>query len=784
MIKQEAANKNTSQQRLRELTTMNDDLATLVAANPFADPSLLEELARKAIANKNREVQRAIASNPNTPTKWLIGLASLFPEEFFNNPAYNLQILENINYNHLFEQKSLLILACASNAPTPFLEFAAGICEKNIKRLRDDKYFEDFPLERQHKINIKRLQNIRGLWGCGYSFENFWKWRATLIVIASHRNNSRKKLLYLSKSNEDVVAQVAQLRLDCLDNDIHFWDNVASYKEPNLFVFIPRKLIFNLLELPDISTKILKAASQLQESPGVLNIIANHRKTPKNVLNQLAENSLSFVAEAAKLHINYAGEIETEWREQAEIKIGRTQLPQLNDNEEGIELRLWHAGAIHESTLPYLNQKSIYETTNTLLKIVCTDASKATLDILRNNPNISEIVSESINYLEQKEKIFFDSLPRILPIDDTKIFNNFAANQMNPVAPDFNTLCLKLNDKSWYKKERFIPIKNPSIYVCLVDLIQRKIGSRARRYYLNNMLIDFERDRYKNHDAMFFRVGNLEYYGIVLASHPGTSTQILAKLVEHPSREVRALVANHNNINQNSLSKLIDDRHPEVRAAALVNPKLDSTLKEQLASLENPHLSSLDLLELINSQHTLVRLKVTRHRHVDGSILVKLANDKLIVRLAVARHPKTPADILIKFTQHSDQRLHLAVAQNIGAPKDLLMKLATQPALPSGFHFNPLNLAAVKSLLTQEPDAALPLLDRCLKFPDKPSFARFLVLMNPHIPNSFLARYYKSWFWPERYAIAQNPNTDKEIRQQLTQDPNKIVRAAASSIYT
>ena len=232
------------------------------------------------------------------------------------------------------------------------------------------------------------------------------------------------------------------------------------------------------------------------------------------------------------------------------------------------------------------------------------------------------------------------------------------------------------------------------------------------------------------------------------------------------------------------LSKSGEDIVAQVAQLRLDCPKLDSTLKEQLANLENPNLSSLDLLELANSQHTLVRAKVTRHPHVDGSILAKLANNKLIVRLAVARHPKTPADILIRFTQHSDQRLHLAVAQNPGAPKDLLMRLATQPAPRSGFHFNPLNLAAVKSLLTQEPDAALPLLDRCLKFPDKPSFARFLVLMNPHIPNLFLARYYKSWFWPERYAIAQNPNTDKEIRQQLTQDPNRIVRAAASSIST
>lgn len=56
--------------------------------------------------------------------------------------------------------------------------------------------------------------------------------------------------------------------------------------------------------------------------------------------------------------------------------------------------------------------------------------------------------------------------------------------------------------------------------------------------------------------------------------------------------------------------------------------------------------------------------------------------------------------------------------------------------------------------------------------------------MSPNTPKSFLARYYKSWFWVERYAIAQNPNTDSNIRQQLTQDPNIFVRSAARDLGT
>ncbi|MEH2231599.1 MAG: hypothetical protein V7K71_18585 [Nostoc sp.] len=113
-LKQEATNHNTSPQRLRELAGINDELTRLVAANPLAESSLLGELAIQARTNNDVEMQRAIASNPNTPTQWLIGLAYLFPEEFFSNPAYDLSILQNVNFAHRFEKKLLFKLVCVS----------------------------------------------------------------------------------------------------------------------------------------------------------------------------------------------------------------------------------------------------------------------------------------------------------------------------------------------------------------------------------------------------------------------------------------------------------------------------------------------------------------------------------------------------------------------------------------------------------------------------------------------------------------------------------------------
>lgn len=69
-----------------------------------------------------------------------------------------------------------------------------------------------------------------------------------------------------------------------------------------LICFIPPKLIFELAQLPEISITFLKAASQLETLSGILNIIANHPKTPKELLDNLAKNRLPFIAEAAKLH--------------------------------------------------------------------------------------------------------------------------------------------------------------------------------------------------------------------------------------------------------------------------------------------------------------------------------------------------------------------------------------------------------------------------------------------------------------------------------------------------
>ena len=56
---------------------------------------------------------------------------------------------------------------------------------------------------------------------------------------------------------------------------------------------------------------------------------------------------------------------------------------------------------------------------------------------------------------------------------------------------------------------------------------------------------------------------------------------------------------------------------------------------------------------------------------------------------------------------------------------------------------------------------------------------RFVALLHPLIPQKILEEAVNSASWIERYAVANNPSTPIEIKQQLSQDSNQVVRAVA-----
>jgi hypothetical protein len=68
-----------------------------------------------------------------------------------------------------------------------------------------------------------------------------------------------------------------------------------------------------------------------------------------------------------------------------------------------------------------------------------------------------------------------------------------------------------------------------------------------------------------------------------------------------------------------------------------------------------------------------------------------------------------------------------------------------------------------------------------LSYNPAPYLSRIIVLWHSQTSQKVLAENSCSFFWLDRYAIAQNPNTPLDILHTLAKDANRIVRAAAKA---
>lgn len=131
---EEASSPETSPERFFALAERRQrKIALRIAQNPNAPSALLEKLASPGEAilratnppalghtpwtnpemfrwEVNKAIRQAIASNPSTPPKTLLTLASHFPKEVSQNPALSLAFLEDASVLYQLEPAVLLLL--------------------------------------------------------------------------------------------------------------------------------------------------------------------------------------------------------------------------------------------------------------------------------------------------------------------------------------------------------------------------------------------------------------------------------------------------------------------------------------------------------------------------------------------------------------------------------------------------------------------------------------------------------------------------------------------------
>jgi len=96
----------TSPERLQQLAQKSLTLACLVASNYAAPPELLAQLSER----KDQEINKALVSNPNTPTKILMSLGVTYPAQLLANPVFSLFLLENPSFYREMPLDTLLSL--------------------------------------------------------------------------------------------------------------------------------------------------------------------------------------------------------------------------------------------------------------------------------------------------------------------------------------------------------------------------------------------------------------------------------------------------------------------------------------------------------------------------------------------------------------------------------------------------------------------------------------------------------------------------------------------------
>ncbi|BDA69925.1 hypothetical protein CAL7716_040910 [Calothrix sp. PCC 7716] len=221
----------------------------------------------------------------------------------------------------------------------------------------------------------------------------------------------------------------------------------------------------------------------------------------------------------------------------------------------------------------------------------------------------------------------------------------------------------------------------------------------------------------------------------IVVRHPNITLNVWNHLATNESPKVREAVATQAQCPSNILTALADDLTQEVRQKVGANPNTPLHILESFSLDENPA----------------IRQATASNPNLPETLLAQLANDeKVEVRRAVALNPSTPI--------HTRETL-----------RDLILQPTTRQTS--------FTLRGLSRIYNPSTDDLPTILTEYAQ--SENAFVRFITLLHPLTPQDILNQGAESASWLERYAVADNPATSTQIKQQLTEDSNRIVRATA-----
>lgn len=460
------ARETRSKQRLRELASINDNLARIVAQNVAAPPELLADLA----SYKNKAVRKAVASNPNTPKKILFRLGTYFPQELLNNPIFDFSLLGDLRFIRKIPSRILSILTQQNNVPQFLLNYATN--HPNLIVVNTAKMHVSISgemTERWHQVVEDMMQNGSFVYGFIDKFNGVvWDFKHGLRCYGDPETPHRSFKLLTNFC-------------EFFKTDIFFKNQMYkrnTVRNPNTPLIVLKQLARDedssirrdVAENPSTPAEILELLAK-NSNNGIRHSVARNPNTPIETLKVLATHSDTNIrygiagnpstpAETLKLLVNdfnhpiyraVAGNPNTsaetlEWladnseepiRECIQQKSDRLMLLQIYGDRNGIIYNIAKNPSTPIKLLKYLAENADYgmrkymaENPNTPIKI---------LELLANDSDnsVRESVSEN---------------PRCTRQIKETIFKNFAKLE----TPSFSRVALFLSDYA----ESFVLAKN------------------------------------------------------------------------------------------------------------------------------------------------------------------------------------------------------------------------------------------------------------------------------------------------------------------------------------
>ena len=416
----------------------------------------------------------------------------------------------------------------------------------------------------------------------------------------------------------------------------------------------PKEVIENpvfdllLLENPNLGEKI-----GYETINSLLKLTAD-RNLSKSVLLTLIALKNKELQQAAKLHVNFAGEMKEGWEEVLKDAIETSNFTTKSQRDREVEeLFAYLLELIPEFLIPKLLEWGFsfkvglaknHNTPVHLLEKIALDNEKNYKygqRYLAANPSIPIYILEKLaNYQDQIIRAELASNPIIPVYLLEKLAEDRNRRVRGAVARNFNTPVYLLEKLAGEQNERIRACiaYNPNTPVYILDRLAREQNERicaamshnpnTPAYILEQLAIEYS---YREN----IRRENIR---AVVAKNPNTPIANLEKLAKRTSYRVRCQVAKNPNTPVYLLEKLAADPDCYLLIEILQHPKTSFQIKQKVFNR---------CTELSLDSPSLTHLAVFFSPHADPETLARHSNSiSWIERCAIAQNPNTPQNIL------------------------------------------------------------------------------------------------------------------------------------------